>query len=97
MNAQQTRHLAAETFGDDMPAWMTAASPAPSAISLAPATDPDFLALVDLMDTWATMQLAAAFMSGVQQARAESERRPYVAVAGANKALRHSLHETGVL
>lgn len=88
---------ATDIFGDDMPAWMIAAAPAKNPISLAPATDPDFLVLVDLMDSWATMQFAAAFLTGVQQARAESERRPYVAVKGAGKKIRADLHATGVL
>jgi hypothetical protein len=88
---------ATDVFGDDMPAWMTAAASTKGVISLAPATDPDFVTLVDLMDSWATMQFAAAFMTGVQQARAESERRPYVAVKGAGKKMRAGLHATGVL
>lgn len=88
---------ATDVFGDDMPAWMTAAAPTKGAISLAPKTDPDFLVLVDLMDSWATMQFAAAFLTGVQHARAESERRPYVAVKGARNKLRAGLHATGVL
>jgi hypothetical protein len=88
---------ATDVFGDDMPAWMTAAAPVKGAISLAPATDPDFITLVDLMDSWATMQIAATFLTGVQQARAESERRPYVAAKGARNKLRADLHATGVL
>ena len=88
---------ASDVFGDDMPAWMTARPEPPAPLSLAPATDPDFITLVDLMDSWATMQFAAAFMTGVKQARAESERRPYVAVKGACNKLRADLHATGVL
>lgn len=88
---------ATDIFGNDMPVWMTAAAPTKGAISLAPKTDPDFITLVDLMDSWATMQIAAAFLTGVQQARAESERRPYVAVKGAGKKMRRDLHATGVL
>lgn len=83
---------ATDLFGDDM----TAPAPAKNPISLAPATDPDFITLVDLMDSWATMQFAAAFMI-VQQVRAESERRPYVAAKGAGKKMRADLHATGVL
>jgi hypothetical protein len=57
-------------------------------------TDPQFVAVVDTMTMMHDMMAAAAFMQGM---RAASERRPYVAVVGSRNAIRHSLHQTGVL
>ena len=84
---------ASDIFGDDKPVWMSAAierNPAAEAAMRLIGIDPE-----SLLATNPAAYLAAemAFQAGLRNAAV----RPYVAQPGAGKALRHSLHETGVL
>lgn len=61
-------------------------------------TDPTFLAVVDTAIAMIDAALAQVFFNAAMQAAKQvSERRPYIAAVGSRNALRHSLHQTGVL
>lgn len=59
-------------------------------------TDPAFVAVVDTMLLDAAL-VQTFFTAAMRAAKQATERRPYVAVVGSRNALRHTLHQTGVL